>query len=308
LEDIAQGAIDAFMSAIGANSPATKFMPAGQYALQGVMEGMEGMMPALIDLVNTTGTNMINALKKNISKGGDVIRDMMDDLKSDIQKIAEQINDAIADGFGATASIDRQIAKNLDKFKDIPEGYRQYTEGALKQVQAEAQAFADPAEGAKYFKMRSDQILEFAQLQQDLAEATSQDDRDRITQQMNLINKAQTAEIAAFNAQRAGQVAPQEDIAAQIAALFSGDDLRSKLPAITENAIVAELYSLLGQLQQATSAPGPIYSSPAMTPAQQSWQASTTNNYGPQNTMAVYTNNSPAAIQQSWAVMQASMP
>src|SRR5207244_3526288 len=59
----------------------------------------------------------------------------------------------------------------------------------------------------KYFKMKSDQILEYAKLQKDLSDAATQEDRDRISAQMLLINKAQTAELAQFGATTQAQSA-----------------------------------------------------------------------------------------------------
>lgn len=307
LSDIADGAVQAFLDAIGAGSPAKAFMPAGEYAVQGVMQGMEGMLPALLDLVNQTGGSMIEALTKNISKGGDEIRKMMADLTADIKDISSQINDAIADGFGATASIDRQIAKNLDKFKDIPDQYKQYTEGALKEAQNQAAAFADPTQGAKFFKMRSDQILEYAKLQQDLAEAETQEDADRINAQMILINKAQTEEIRQWEAMQAGMTTPQQDITSQIQELLHSNDVAGKLPALTENAIMSQLYSLLGQLQTPNDARQQSYVNPPMQASQYAWQAPQTSSSSSTYNMPIYTNNSPAALQQSLAVLQASM-
>lgn len=325
LSDIADGAVNAFLKAIGAGSPAVEFMPAGQYALQGVMAGMESMLPALMGLITETGTNMIAALRKNVSKGGDAIRKMMDDLTSDIKDISSQINDAIADGFGATASIDRQIAKNLDKFKDIPDQYRQYTEGALKEAQLQAAEFADPAQGAKFFKMRSDQILEYAGLQGELADAqkalddafTTQADPAatmaeqeaalaaqraatadiaRLQQQMLLINKAQSVELQQWDVTQRGRTTPQEDIASQIAALFQSNDVARNLPGVLQNAIVAQLTSLLGQLQTPAASPRTPYNGGPTT------TTNTTN-----LNMPIYTNNSPSALQSSMAIANAAI-
>jgi TP901 family phage tail tape measure protein len=328
----------AFNDTYGRHSPAKRMIPIGEDVSRGVMVGIENLVPAMIGLVDQTGTTMIDALKKNVEAGGDAIRKMMDDLTKDIKDIGDQINNAIADSFGGTASIDRQIAKNLDRFKDVPDAYKQYTEGALKQAQAEAEAMPDRAEGAKYFKMRSDQILEYAKLQQDLAQAQkaiddafavesdpsaaladqetalatqrqAQADIERIQQQMALINAAQAAELSGYEAGQRGQTAPQQDIAAEIEKLFQGDALRDKLPGALENEIMAQLMGLLGQLQTPANTRADAYANPPMMPQQAGGGGVTSNTSNTQTfNMPIYTNNSPAALQQSWQVMQASMP
>jgi phage-related protein len=328
----------AFNDTYQRKSPAKRMIPIGEDVSRGVMVGIENLVPAMIGLVDQTGTTMIDALKKNVEAGGDAIRKMMDDLTKDIKDIGDQINNAIADSFGGTASIDRQIAKNLDRFKDVPDAYKQYTEGALKQAQAEAEAMPDRAEGAKYFKMRSDQILEYAKLQQDLAQAQkaiddafavesdpsaaladqetalatqrqAQADIERIQQQMALINAAQAAELSGYEAGQRGQTAPQQDIAAEIEKLFQGDALRDKLPGALENEIMAQLMGLLGQLQTPANTRADAYANPPMMPQQAGGGGVTSNTSNTQTfNMPIYTNNSPAALQQSWQVMQASMP
>ncbi len=213
LSDKADDLVNAALDAIGAHSPATAFMPVGQYIIMGIMEGMNQKIPALMDQVQSLG----------------------DDLSSTMRGIAEDIQGVIADAFSATASIDRQIASNLDKLKDVLPAYQQYTEGALKAAEAEARQFADPAQGAKYFALRSKQILEYAKLQKDLSEAETKEDKDRIAAQMLLINAAQTAELNAFNAAQVGQQSPTQELADKIKSILDGigpvlrDDPRAPL-------------------------------------------------------------------------------
>lgn len=148
ITDKVSGLVDKALEAVGAGSPAKEWMPVGAFSVQGIMQGFSDMWPGLTSLVSTLG----------------------DDLVQQAADIATNVQESIADAFGATASIDRQIAANLDKFKDILPEYEQFTQGALKQAQKEAEAFLDPAEGAKFFKMRSDQILEYAKLQTKLSD------------------------------------------------------------------------------------------------------------------------------------------
>lgn len=277
--DIVQAALDA----IGASSPAKQWMPVGQYAVQGIMQGFTDTWPALTDLVGS----------------------IAGDLVSEMQDIGEQMNSVIADSFGATASIDRQIAKNLDRFKDVLPAYQQYTTGALKQAQDEAQAMLDPAEGARYFKMRSDQILEYAKLQKDLSETQNAEDRARIEQQMLLINRAQTAEISQFQANAQGQQSAAQTLADQVNAIM---EALSHIDLTDDQIkIVDMLAGVWSGLQAPISTRAQQYANPPMMQYPSGSGGTTTSSTQTIN-MPIYTNNSPAALQQSWAIMQASMP
>ena len=305
LTNLAEDALQAAKDALGIGSPSKVFFKeAGVPIVQGIMGGIESMLPALMDLIGITASEMIQGLRKNIEEGTKEIEEMAADLVDRAKGIAADINDAIADGFGATASIDRQIAKNLDKFEDVLPQYRKFTEGALKEAQRVAEQFLDPTQGAKFFKMRSDQILEYAKLQQKLAETTSAEERARIEAQMLLINKAQTAEMRGFEAANAARTAPSTDIANQIRTLFSGNDLSGKLPGALENTIVNQLMSLLSQLQtpQANAYANPPMYYPPSGAGGPSYTSNRTVN------MPVYTNQTPAAIQQSAAITWAAMP
>ena len=268
IEDKISGLVDSALATIGADSPAKEWMPVGAFSVQGIMQGFSDMWPGLTALVSGLG----------------------DDLITQAADIATNVQSAIADAFGATASIDRQIAANLDKFKDVLPQYEQYTKGALRQAQKDAEAFLDPAEGAKFFKLRSSQILEYAKLQTELSEAASQQDKDRISQQMLLINQAQTAEISAFNANAAAKSSPMDDLVTQMQSLFKS------LPGALESDVMNQLFGLLNQLQSPVTNP---YANPV---------SSTTSNYRTTNlNMPIYTNQSPGAIQDSMAIAGAAL-
>jgi hypothetical protein len=392
--DLATGLIDEFLKAWGIKSPATEWMPAGEFAVEGIMAGFSNMWPQLTDLVSG----------------------LSDDLISQVADIGSDIQGIIADSFGATASIDRQIAANLGKFKDVLPDYQQYVTGALKQVQQEAEAFLDPAEGAKFFKQRSDQIFEYEKLRKDLSDeqqaivdasadqmeemaksdqlraqlaiATTDAEREAILkkleasqqaqdaaiaarheaqamipilqQQMALIAAAQRAEVNQSNATPRSN--PMQEIIDQISKLFNNpkiadleeqyakaktdaerEKIKRELDAlripVNDTGPGHDLMMMMNQLMQMFGivprlAQGGIAQagqphwvgedgpelffpgitgmvSPAASSQQMAARANTTNYYGnvgPQVSMPIYTNNSPAAIQQSWAIMQASMP
>lgn len=303
IDEISKGIEDRFKDATESWSPSQRMVPIGQSIMQGIMMGMTETLPALKDQIAA----------------------ISEDLASQFEGIGESIQDAIASGFGATASIDRQIAKNLDSFKDIPDAYRMYTEGALLEAQSQATGFLDPTEGAKFFAMRSKQILEYSKLQKELNEAATEEDRKRIEQQMLLINAAQTAEIAQYNATMAGKQSITEEIMSQINALMAGftefDLTDEQIKMVDQLATMLDQLRPTGGRNDAYANPTewmadvPNYMAPVVSPPPTPVQlappppgktrgdTSTTN-----VNMPIYTNNSPAALQQSWAVMQASMP
>lgn len=269
------------MDAIGAHSPATAFVPIGEFATQGVMQGFENEWPNLMGLVGT----------------------LSDDLVNGMRDVGEQMQNAFADGFGATASIDRQMAKNLDKIGDIDDAFtRSVVTQDLATLQKKAtDLFADPTTAAKYFKMVSDQEFETLKIRQQIADATTQLDKERLENQLVLISRAQDAELSQFYAQQTGQVSPLQAIADQINQLITQSGL-----GLIDNPIMGMLDQLAAQLSQPITAQ--TYVTPPMA-ANQYGAPQTSSSYSNQQTynMPVYTNNTPDAIQQSWAVLQASM-
>jgi len=276
LVDLAGDALDAVFEAWGITSPAKEWMPVGSFAVQGIMAGFDQMWPALTKLVDKLG----------------------DDLIKQAADLGRSVQGAIAASFGATASIDRQIADNLDRFEDVPDQYRQFTEGALKDAEHAARQFLDPTEGAQFFAMRSKQILEFADLQQQLADAETSAEKERIQAKMNLINAAQTAEISSFNANLGATLNGTESLMSALQGLMAAQGVDEKgkpigLPGALENSTIAAFDSWIRQLTN--YAPNP-YRNPMMS-------GSTTYNQQRQYTMPIYTNNTPEAMQQSMALM-----
>lgn len=353
------GLVDAALDAIGAGSPAVEWMPVGAFAVQGIMVGFQNMMPRLTTLVAELG----------------------DDLVSQAADIASQVQDAIGDAFGATASINRQKISNLEKFADVADRLKGGVQFQLQDAEKVAQGISDPQQAAAWFKQRSNQIFELAditsKLERDLtdqqrrglednlrkyeqdiallkgadaddeqanaqrahimtrmAEAQAKLDNDltdsarqMLIDKYQLVNAAQNAETAqAKNTQSQGSAT--QDLIDQIQALLANKDM----PGLLEDPIVRALHGYLEQLRNASHRAfgGPVKRDtpywvgedgpelfwpqmngsimPAASSQQMAAQASTTNyNTTYNNTMPMYTNNSPGALQQSWAIMQASM-
>lgn len=292
-------------------SPSKVTTGIGENISLGLLQGIGGMIPSLVNVIDQTGTAMINALKKNKEKMGDEIRAVMKDLQDQAESLAMDIQSAIADAFGSTASIDRQLAKNIGALKDVLPDYRQFTEGALKQAEIDARRMLDPTEGAKFFKQRSDQILEYEKLRRQLSEETDRQERQRIKDQMTLINRAQIAEINAFNAEMAATKSPMEQIQEEMQKLLATRvELSNKdvfaLPGLLENSFMNQLNSaFLGLFQDR---PNPWANPPAT--AQQMAYGNNSTSYSSTRTysMPIYTNQSPAALQQSMAIVEAMYP
>lgn len=297
----------AFQDAFGAHSPATLIIPIGESVTQGLMVGIQNLIPGLISLIDSTASGLIGALTKNREELSKQISQMADDLISQAKDLAANIQDAIADSFGATASIDRQLAKNLaDVSKITDDFYRQYAEGALRQAEITARQFADPTQGAKFFQMRSKQIKEYIDLQEQLKNAETATDQALIKNQLNLINAAQQAEIDQFMSSSAAKGSPAQDLRDAITALFTGD-LGGKLPGALENPLINQLMGLLSQLTAPASNP---WAAPPASASQIYGQGAAQNSYYSTRTinMPVYTNQSPSVVQDSAAIAWASMP
>lgn len=310
ITDKMSGLVDAALSAIDAKSPAVAFMPIGQFSVQGIMAGFESMWPELTALV----------------------ADMGDDLADQARDIADSVQSAIADAFGATASIDRQKVSNLRDVGKLDEKRRAGVQSQIDAAEKIALAMNDPVEAARYFKMRSEQLIELGELGDKINGETDRAKRAALQVEYDLINAAQQAEMKQFEAQQTATKNTTESLAQQINDLigaFAGLKLTdNQIHAI--DALAGMLASLGGIPHRAGGGPVDAFQpywvgekgpelfwpttagriSPAASSQQMAGRANTTNYYGnvgPQFGMQVYTNNTPGAIQQSWAIMQASM-
>lgn len=300
------GLVDNALEAIGAGSPATQWMPVGQFAVEGVMEGFKGMMPALTSLVAGLG----------------------DDLARQAADIATNVQNSIADGFGATASIDRQKIANMKSVDALDEKRQAGVSWQLEEAEKVAQAMHDPEQAAAFFKMRSGQIIEMGKLQGQIDAETDAAKRARLVEQYQLLNAAHNAELAQMRAQQQASGSDTQKLIDQIQALLNN----TSMPGVLNDPIVAALFHYLEQLRNAAHRAfgGDVQSGkpywvgekgpelfwpgtsgsvmPAASSAQLARGNTTTNNSSSRTfNMPIYTNQSPSALQQSMAIMQASM-
>jgi phage-related protein len=252
VESTANTVEEAFKGAFDINSPSEVMANAiGSPLIQGIIQGMEGTLPDLFNSLNQIALNVLGALDEKLNdETRTKFGKMIDDLAAKAKEVGSSFNDVLASGFGAEGSIDRQLAKNLDALAKVGDKAREFASSALQDAQKVAAQFADPSTGAKYLKMRSDQIFELAKLQEQINNETDVREKARLQQQMNLIVAAQAAEQRAFGANAQGQSSPLQKVIDQInAVLKSADDLTNASGVdITSNPIIAQLLAYRDQL------------------------------------------------------------
>lgn len=279
IESTADTVEDAFRGAFEAHSPSERMVPVGSSIPEGIMQGILSLWPEVEDLVSS----------------------LSDDLMESMDDIGDQVQSILADSFNATASIDRQKVANEEDLSELSEKARSGVQEQLNAVEKEAMSMTDPEQAKKWFQLRSKQMIELAKINEQIQEADDAKERERLVAKYQLINAAQQAEMQAFKANMAAQDSPLQGLIKQLGELFQGG-----LPVndTGAGAQLNKLFDLLQSLLQNTNANG-IYT-PPMMPGQ--YQAGGTGNtYSSQNTynMPIYTNQSLAALQQSFALMQA---
>lgn len=264
----------AFKDAFKSHSPSERMVPVGEGIVQGIEEGILQGWPSLTDQVGS----------------------LADGLTGKMQDISKDIQSAIAESFGGTASLDRQIAANLDKVSNMTDSFRQqFITYQLRDAQQIAESFADPAAGAKYYKMASNNLFELESLREKLNAAATDSDRARIQQQIDLINNAQAAELKAFGAQQQAATSPAQDIADKI------NDVLKTIAGIHLTDDQIKIVDLLSGVWAQLVTP-PNQTTPANT------GLSTTLNQQTNLNMPIYTNQSPDVLQHSMAIAGAALP
>ena len=154
----------------------------------------------------------------------------------------------------------------------------------------------DPKVAADYYKMVSGHEFETLKLRQKIADASTDEEKDRLNKQLILVSRAQDAELDQFYAKQKGKVSPAQNIANEI------NDIMKALsdPALhltnDQLRIVDLLTGVYGQ-----------FANPPSTSLHPAYTGQTSYNSTTNVNMPVYTNNTPGALQQSYAVLQAGM-
>jgi len=258
----------------GISSPSKMFATFGEQLVQGLMIGVERTWPEM--------TNLIGGLSE--------------DLVDEMENIGRAMNNAIAEGFGATSTIDRQLAKNLDDVAKIEDAFQQkiVTQDLDTLLKKSQQLFADPKAQADYFKMASAHEFELLKIRQQIAEATTDEDKDRLNKQLILISRAQDAELDQFYKKQEGAVSPAQAIAEQI------NDIMKALSGLKLTDDQIKIVDLLGGMYNKIANPSSVPTNPAYTGATS--YSSTTN-----LNMPIYTNQSPGVLSDSMAIAGAAL-
>lgn len=308
---------DAFKDAFASHSPSQRMVPVGEWISQGIMQGiMLGWGP----------------LSTQIQALGDELFDQVTKISENVQQIMAE---GMADMWGSTASIDRQKLANLKAMDEIDEKRRAGVQSQIDEAERIAMAMADPKQGAAFFKDRSKQLIELAQLNDQIQAETDAKKRERLQTEYDLINAAQQAEMKQFEAESQAKKGPIDDLIKQINDLIAKisyvplDDAGIKLV----DSLGTWISQLIGLQHRASGGPvdpdhsfwvgenGPEIFRPKVAgdifpradmPASFSQIMSSVNNQTSninnsnhvEYNMPIYTNNTPAAIQHSIAIAQ----
>lgn len=270
---LARRLLDSAKSALGISSPSVLFATeVGEPIAMGILEGMRSAWPGVIAGIAGLGEEIVQ--------------------KS--QDIADDVQNAIAGAFGATASTERLKAKTLEDLQKFTGAQREQMQRDLGAAEAAAQQINDPKQAAAFFALRSKQILELAELQQKLDKTTDAEQQNILQRQIMLIGAAQRDELNQFNA--AVVKSPLASIADQIYELqkkASGTVLTGS-QSQTFQALSAMWDRLVASVQTPTGPYWPAYAPQPIT---------NTTNFN----MPVYTNMSQTAIQDSMAIAGAAL-
>lgn len=172
-----------FGKSFDAASPAGITIPSGENLTLGVIQGMSQQLPALYGLIEGMGSQLMTRIGKVSVDVGSQISDMVVALIDKYNDAKKALGDLQIAGYSSTADIARQKMSNLTATGELSGGIKTNTMSQLAQAEKEAGQLTDAKQSADYFATRSKQIIEIAQLQQQLnvSGADSQQAQDQKT-------------------------------------------------------------------------------------------------------------------------------
>ena len=254
LRDMASSALDAAKDVLGITSPSQVFAnEVGEPIMQGLIVGVQGMIPGLVGVLDDVALTIISHAKKVTEKVVDEANKIQDALLDQAEGIADKLSGVMADALTGTASLDRAKAKAIAALKDITAAQQEEVQKQLTAASATAGGFGDPKQAAAFFKMRSDQIFELAKLKDQIDKTTDEAAKARLVEQYNLIGKAQQTELQAFDVK--GGSSALAGITAQLQALLASPNLPGALE--DKSGVLGQLFAALPQLVAMTTNAGP---------------------------------------------------
>jgi len=184
LTKLANDALNAAKRALGISSPSTVFAElVGAPIIGGIMQGIFNQTPALRAAFMRLRDNALQPM----------------------EGLANLARDLVGKALSSSVSQARSSLANFDALSDLESkglgsAALAAARDALSQAQQDAREMAktNSQAGADYLKLKSDHILELAQLQADLDGATEEGERSRLAQRLSLVKAAQDAELAQF--------------------------------------------------------------------------------------------------------------
>lgn len=158
------------------------------------------LLKELKDLADTASEMVAGSLRDALSGKAQIARDnvkLFDDLNKMIPK--ELLTPQVGFNDEETAKLEAERKRKLAEYQALQQGVRDQ----LAAAQAEAGDISnyDAELAAKFYKMKTDQIMEMADLQRELTEANSDEERAQLQQKIALVQQAQAAEAALFQNQ-----------------------------------------------------------------------------------------------------------
>lgn len=236
------------------SSPSGVSEDTGINIMLGLLQGLEGMLPDVLNGFQQIASMMLASLNDLDEDAQKEVKDLVDNIQKVLETLPDKVHGAIADAFDASADIDRQLAKNIDAVSKLSDTVRGGVQSQLDKALEESKQFTDPEEAAKFFQMRSKQILETEKLRAELIDATNAGDKEHAAQleeQLRLIEAANAAEQQAFR-ERA-----QTSDSGSLSALAA--QIQTLLDSITDpgsgpvHELAQQLYALLTQISAAAS-------------------------------------------------------
>lgn len=254
LMDRLEGLKDDVLAYFGIASPSKVFADeVGAPIVQGLIVGIQGMIPGLTDVLEGVAVAIIAKAKKVTEKVVDDANAMQDALIDQAQGIADKLSGVMADALLGTASLDRAKAKAIGALKDISAAQQEEVQKQLTAAAQVAGGFGDPKQAAAFFKQRSDQIFELAKLRDQIEKTTDEAAKARLIEQYNLIGKAQQTELQALAAK--GNTSPLQAITEKLQALLANTNLPGALDP--GGGVLGQLFAALPQLVAMSQSPVP---------------------------------------------------
>lgn len=201
-------------------------------------------LPALMGALQSLYVIMTEGMEDASDEMQKQIEEALDAMQSAAEKLPDLIFDATQGMFGSTSSVARTKEKNLDKTAEFEGQQRSRIEAQLAEAENIASGIEDPEDAAAFFRMRSEQIFELAEIERQLQDAGGERFVELMKEHEDAIAEFAARQEQLLNDLNKVNVDEQEDIAELNAELSESEaesakklaDLQSELRAATSEA------------------------------------------------------------------------